>query len=82
MTLFQCSLEWSHKTGLTVVNQSLKRKFKFTGPNQFLEFIFNIVLKKTEKLTGPNKVLQVLGRRTGAHREDCCTLIQTLISVL
>jgi len=24
-------------------------------------------------LTGPNKVLLVLGRRTGAHREDCFT---------
>ena len=23
-----------------------------------------------EKCTGPNKVLLVLGRRTGAHRED------------
>jgi len=26
---------------------------------------------KTEKFTGPNKVLLVLGRRTGAHSEDC-----------
>ena len=26
---------------------------------------------KTEKFTGWNKVLLVLGRRTGADREDC-----------
>jgi len=25
---------------------------------------------KTEKFTGPSKVLLILGRRTGAHRED------------
>jgi hypothetical protein len=30
-----------------------------------------IVLNKKFKFTGPNKVLLFLGRRTGAHREDC-----------
>jgi hypothetical protein len=30
----------------------------------------NIYLNKNWKFTGPNKVLLVLGRRTGAHRED------------
>ena len=42
--------------------QSSKRKFKFTGPNQILKIYFYIVL---------NKVLLVLGRRTGAHHEEC-----------
>ena len=36
---------------------------------------FYIVLKKKwKKLTGPNKALLVLGRRTGAHREDYNTI--------
>jgi hypothetical protein len=37
------------------------------GPNQILDFIFIKFLKKEKNL---NKVLLVLGRRTGAHRED------------
>ena len=29
------------------------------------------IKKRTEKFTGPNKILLVLGRRIGAHHEDC-----------
>jgi hypothetical protein len=38
--------------------------------NSLILFLHSSKKKDTEKLTGLNKVLLVLGRRTGAHRED------------
>ena len=34
-------------------------------------FLYSSLIKKIENFTFPNKCLLVLGRRTGAHREDC-----------
>jgi hypothetical protein len=49
--------------------QSLHENLNLLVEIKFLN-LFLYFLIKTEKFTGPNKVLLVLGRRTGADRED------------
>jgi hypothetical protein len=59
---------------------------RWWDPNQVIsynlfnnfEYSLNNSKKKTEKFTGPNKVLLVLGRRTGAHCEDCFFMFNDL----
>jgi hypothetical protein len=56
-----------------VCTESSEWKFEITSPNQILELIF-IYPSSKYKLTKYvvwTKFLLVLGRRTGAHREDC-----------
>jgi len=36
-----------------------------------LNLFYIYIYIKTEKFTSPNKVLLILGRKIGAHHEDC-----------